>query len=221
MSVTDGKTTDSDTCQVIVDRNLAARLNIVKNFEKESISYQEGIKLNLKYRDNNSITIEVTGNITSSAVVAITLDSYTMTLFENEELIVKYDGKMITHSELINIVRSNNKYPEFNLSVFFDNIQIILYIPTFSTHTITLVKVEKPIQYNPESPGGNRDLLWITVFIIIIVIILVSFLLAYSFKRAENLKYYSKLKLDDENKFEFGVIIKPGHINWEEYDSEK
>lgn len=223
LRVTDGNTTDNDTCLIVVSNRLAVRLNIVKNRETSSIVYQKDIFLHFKKRDNNSITIEVSGELTTSALVIFTIDYYTMLVLVEDEVIVKFDDLIINNSNIIDMVTSKLELPLYNISIFNNSLRIIVYIPHFSTHTIQIEKVKGADideRTQPVKPKKDVLIFWILIIIIILVI---SFVLTYSYKRIENMKFYSKLRIDDEtvNIISHNNSKKKIKINWEDYDSEK
>lgn len=224
LTVDDGNTSDSDTCTIIVDQKLAARMDIVKNRKTKTINLLRGIELSFQYRDNDTITLQTSGNLTSSAIIFVTLDSFTFMKFESEEIIVKFDDKVVKQSDLIELIKAEGNTPLYNISIFYNTLQFFMYIPHFFTHTITIEKVKKEESMPPDEPEIDDFLhiYWLELSIcILLIILLISFMLAYSYQKAEKIKFYNTIKVDDEVKIDLFERIKSNQINWEEYDSEK
>jgi hypothetical protein len=84
--------------------------------------------------------------------------------------------------------------------------------------------VENPIE--TEKLKSKRTEQNILIFLILIIIIIViSFVGIYSYRKFENLKYYDKLSIDDENLVSVisnnSIKTSKMKVNWEAYDSEK
>jgi hypothetical protein len=224
LTISDGKTFDNDTCRIIVNNSLAVTMDIVKNRKLNSKYYEPRFTLNLIHRDNSSITLEVNGTLKEGVLIAFSVDSYTMMVLEDDKLIVKFDDKIISNVDIIDLVSKNDELPIYNLSRFHSVFQIIIYIPHFSVHTIKIEKIEqedvpKPIKI-PDKDFSNWYLIsWLIGAILVFLI--VSFAMAYSYKKAEHLKYLKNLKSDDRPNIDFLTRLKNDKINWEDYDSEK
>jgi hypothetical protein len=222
LTVSDGETTDIDTFFLIVNQNLAAQMTINKSRVVNILSYEKSVKLGLRDRDSNSVTLDLYGNLTTGALVMFTIDSYTMMVFNDDEILVKFDDQIIEQSNIIDLVGSEGNEPLYNLSIWKNEFRFILYIPYFSLHTITVEKVEdldKPSQDLKKKQKQDFILFWIVITIIIILGII--FILAHSYKKSEDLKYYNKLNFDDEGKIMCLKFIENGTIDWEDYDSER
>jgi hypothetical protein len=222
LTVTDNKTTDADTCLIIVDSLLAVEMGIIKNKVEFHRNYYKEIALNLKSVDNRSLKFEVNGSLQDNALVSLTFDPYTMMIFDDEEIIVKFDNVEIENLEMVNVVNSIENQPKYNISKSYDKIRILLNIPHFSSHIITVEKIKKETQEFPPESHQKDELawIWISIFgIICILIIGVCYILAYSLKKGEADKFYRKLSIDADS--EIIDKIKRENIDWEDYDSEK
>jgi hypothetical protein len=219
--ISNGQNTDLDICKVIVDKDLATSMDIVRNRKKNPVMYKKDISLEVVHSTNESIIIEINGSLKSGAVVSFAIDSYTMILFENEKILIKFDDLEVNPSSLEEIVTSKGDLPLYNISMLYNSLHISIYIPSFSVHRISIEKVQEPsVTDEPVKDSSN----WIKIsvsIILIVVLIIISFILTYSYKITKDQKYYSSLKIDDERNVEFFNRIKNKHIDWEEYDSEK
>lgn len=222
LMVSDGETSDIDTFLMIVNQNLAAQMNIIRNRALNFISYESSVKLSLSHRDHNSVVIDVSGNLSSSAVVLFTIDSYTMMVFDDDEIIVKFDNRNIIESNIKELINSKGSDPLYNISIWKNELRIIVYIPHFSIHTIAVEKEEKLDDQSQDFIEESiQDYIILWAAIIIIFILSIIFILAYSYKKSEDMKYYNKLNFDDEEKINYLKFIENGTIDWEDYDSER
>jgi hypothetical protein len=224
LTVSDGNTTDSDTCQIIVNEILASQIEIEKNREIYSKTFQDTIIFKLNRSDNKSINLELRDNVTSNVIVTCIVDSYTLTLFNHEELIIEIDGTVIDEAPLIDLVYTTSNTPLWNASSIFNRIRIVLYIPDISFHQIEVLKVDKSVSPPEIEPEPDGYPIWIInsfYIIFVIVLIVISFLFSYSYKKEKDTKYYSHLNLDDDISFYPSIKSKKDKIIWENYDSEK
>ena len=142
-----------------------------------------------------------------------------MVLFK-DEVVITFDDLIIDQSNIVNMLTSKSNLPLYNITIFNNSLQISVYIPHFSTHIIEVKRVERlDIDKEPQSvPKYGLFFLWALLGIFVIIISIISI---YSYRRIESLKYYNKLRIDDETvNMAINEKLKK-RINWEDYDSEK
>jgi PKD repeat protein len=220
LTVSNGNTTDSDSCLVIVNEDMAASMDIIKSARSNPKYYTDRITIELIHRDNDTLILELNGTLKEGAIVSFTIDTYTMLVFEYEELSIKYDEIIIQNVDLIDLVNSNDKVPLYNISRLDNYLQITLYIPSFSVHKITIEKVKT--SSIPGKQDRPREMQWLySIFLVFFMLIfIISFGLAYSYKKTKTQKFYSSLKIDDETVIDFSNRPNKRQIDWEDYDSE-
>ncbi len=154
----------------IENKTVAAEVNIgVGNQETKSIDS------NIEVHTDNSIgdTVSVTvGSKTESGpkVIIFNLNSTTIDAANVKYLHITYDGHSIAPATDVNAVLhpKNTDEPSYAIIVTQNGAQILVSIPHFSTHTITISKISKVISPVPEFPFAILALM-IGIFSIILI----------------------------------------------------
>ena len=141
-----------------------------KVFEHEIIIYDSVTIPNLEVEKGN-ISIIVSGDESSSAktiAIATDLDVFDIT----KDFIVEYDSKEIKMADnLVDALNPNNDgiHAEYLITIGTDGIEILISIPHFSEHEITIsnLQPEGLVEELVESAGGvNAVILYISICII-------------------------------------------------------
>lgn len=119
----------------------------------------------------NSVNITVSAtNQTGPKVILVNLNSTTIDVSSIKYLHVLYDGKVITPADNIDQVlhATSSDDPHYSILITTNGAQVLISIPHFSTHTITLDSLSKVIPAIPEFPFAMLALMIGTFSIILI-----------------------------------------------------
>lgn len=112
---------------------------------EDVIAYQE-ISMSCSYLNQKTLKIIVSADFQEGKVVVVNIYQNTLPISRETDIIVQFDGRKISSvdsvEELIDLVGSEAKY-----CIFFggNGIVFLIYIPHFSTHTITIGEFIEPI----------------------------------------------------------------------------
>lgn len=135
------------------NETIAAEINIGnQNVETQSIDHN--IQVNIQNSsDTVNITISAT-NQTGPKVILVNLNSTTIDVANIKYLHIMYDGHRITPAanvvEILHTTSSDE--PHYAILITQSGAQILISVPHFSTHTITIDKISKVIPAVPEFP---------------------------------------------------------------------
>jgi hypothetical protein len=119
----------------------------------------------------NSVNISVSAtNQTGPKVILVNLNSTTIDVSSIRYLHVLYDGKVITPADNVDQVihATSSDDPHYAILITTNGAQVLISIPHFSTHTITLDSLSKVIPAIPEFPFAILALM-IGIFSIILI----------------------------------------------------
>jgi len=144
--------------------------NVSNKIEHEVMIYNGVMISNLEAEQEN-ISFIISGDEGSSGkTIAITTDLYIFDITAN--LVVKYDGEIIKMANSISDVLNPNDdgiHAEYIITIGTDGIEILISIPHFSEHEITIstLQPEGPIDEIVESVGGiNAIMLYLSICIV-------------------------------------------------------
>jgi len=139
-------------------------------YDHEILIYN-GVEINPIKIDKNNISIIISGDENSTGkTIAITtaLDMFDLT----NDLVIKYDDELIKMADSISDVLNPNDdgiHAEYLITIGTDGIEILISIPHFSEHEITIStsQPEGPIDEIVESVGGiNAIMLYLSICIV-------------------------------------------------------
>lgn len=132
---------------------IAAEVNI-GNQNAETQSFDHNIQVNIQ---NSSDTVNITVSATDQTgpkIILVNLNSTTIDVANIKYLHIMYDGHRITPAasgaEILHTTSSDE--PHYAILITQSGAQILISIPHFSTHTITIDKISKVIPAVPEFP---------------------------------------------------------------------
>jgi len=144
--------------------------NVSNKIEHEVMIYNGVVISNLEAEQEN-ISFIISGDEGSSGkTIAITTDLHIFDITAN--LVVKYDGEIIKMANSISDVLNPNDdgiHAEYIITIGTDGIEILISIPHFSEHEITIstLQPEGPIDEIVESVGGiNAIMLYLSICIV-------------------------------------------------------
>ncbi len=152
------------------NQTIAAEVEI-GNGTVDHKSIDNNIVVKTENSSSNSVSITVSAtNQTGPKVILVNLNSTTIDVSSIKYLHVLYDGKVITPAENVDQVLhgSSSDDPHYAILITQNGAQVLISIPHFSTHTITLDSLSKVIPAIPEFPFAILALIIATFSIILI-----------------------------------------------------
>ncbi len=152
------------------NQTIAAEVEI-GNGTVDHKSIDNNIIVKTENSSSNSVSITVSAtNQTGPKVILVNLNSTTIDVSSIKYLHVLYDGKVITPAENVDQVLHGSSLddPHYAILITQNGAQVLISIPHFSTHTITLDSLSKVIPVIPEFPFAILALIIATFSIILI-----------------------------------------------------
>jgi len=150
---------------------IAAEVDINnENIGTQSIDNNVSVKTEHPTNDTVNITVSASTQ-TGPKVLLINLNSTTIDVANMKYIDVRYDGNHITPAANVNEVlhSSSSDQPHYAILVTQSGAQILVSIPHFSTHTITVSKINKVMpSIVPEFPSVYTLVLLISILSIIV-----------------------------------------------------
>ncbi len=225
LTVTDGNTNDSDTCTIIVSKRFACHIEIIKSQVRNYNTFYDNINLELKERKDKSFIFSIEGTLKTNAIIGICIDSHSMLINSTKEIRLKYDNKIINDIPLINVISAKDKSASYNVTYHNNKIYLIVNVPEFSQHLITIEKIDTSIKDEPGRKRIQEDFhifVYMGILIVaIVLVIIITYFRILAINKMNEEKFYSKMRIDDEIKLELFEKLKSRNINWEDYDSDK
>ena len=134
------------------NQTIAAEIEI-NNGNVDHKSIDNNIIVKTENSSNNSVNITVSAtNQTGPKVILVNLNSTTIDVSSIKYLHVLFDGKVITPAENVDQVLhgTSSDDPHYAILITQNGAQVLISIPHFSTHTITLDSLSKVIPVVPE-----------------------------------------------------------------------
>lgn len=152
------------------NQTIAAEVEI-GNGTVDHKSIDNNIVVQTANSSDNSVNITVSAtNQTGPKVILVNLNSTTIDVSSIKYLHVLYDGKVITPADNVDQVlhATSSDDPHYSILITANGAQVLISIPHFSTHTITLDSLSKVIPAIPEFPFAMFALMIGTFSIILI-----------------------------------------------------
>lgn len=152
------------------NQTIAAEIEI-DNGNVDHKSIDNNIVVQTANSSANSVNITVSAtNQTGPKVILVNLNSTTIDVSSIKYLHVLYDGKVITPADSVDQVLhgTSSDDPHYAILITTSGAQVLISIPHFSTHTITLDSLSKVIPAIPEFPFAILALM-IGIFSIILI----------------------------------------------------
>jgi hypothetical protein len=149
---------------------IAAEIEIGNgNVDHKSIDNNIVVQTTNSSANSVNITVSAT-NQTGPKVILVNLNSTTIDVSSIKYLHVLYDGKVITPEDNVDQVlnTTSSDDPHYSILITSNGAQVLISIPHFSTHTITLDSLSKVIPAIPEFPFAILALM-IGIFSIILI----------------------------------------------------
>ena len=146
-----------DTADIVrakSNQTIAAEINVInQTIQTQSIDNSVSVKTNNTSSDSLSLTVSASSQ-TSPKVVLINLGTTSINVANLKDLEIMYDGKSIQPAtdvySLLHV--KNTDDPKYAIVVTQSEVQILVSVPHFSTHTITITNMSKVILAIPEFP---------------------------------------------------------------------
>jgi len=142
----------SDIAEAKTNQTIAAQVNIGAGSVDEK-SIDNNIVLKVENTTNDAVNMTVSASSQSGPkVILINLNSTTIDVANIKYLHIMYDGQPITPAVSVSDVLhpTSSSQPHFAILVTQSGAQILISIPHFSTHTITITSLSKVIPSVPE-----------------------------------------------------------------------
>ena len=152
------------------NQTIAAEIEI-GNGNVDHKSIDNNIVVNTENSSSNSVNITVSAtNQTGPKDILVNLNSTTIDVSSIKYLHVLYDGKVITPAENVDQVLhgTSSDDPHYAILITQNGAQVLISIPHFSTHTITLDSLSKVIPAIPEFPFAVFALI-IGIFSVVLI----------------------------------------------------
>lgn len=144
----------TDIEEAKTNQTIAAEVDIDQgNVNQKSIDNSVTVKTENSTSDTVNLTVSAT-NQTGPKVILINLNSTTIDVANVKYLHVMYDGNPIAPAANIDEIlhTTSSDQPHYAILITQSGAQILISIPHFSTHTITLSSISKVISPVPEFP---------------------------------------------------------------------
>ncbi|MHB8545565.1 MAG: PEFG-CTERM sorting domain-containing protein [Nitrosotalea sp.] len=136
------------------NETIAAEVNVgIGNVDHKSIDSNVTVKTENFTNDSVAITVNASSG-TGPKVILINLNSTTIDVANVKYLHVMYDGHLITPAANVDEIlhATSSDQPHYAILITQSGAQILVSIPHFSTHTITLSSISKVMPTVPEFP---------------------------------------------------------------------
>jgi plastocyanin len=151
------------------NQTIAAEVNIGTNANTTSIDNNVSVKTTQNTPDSLGVQVSAT-NQTGPKVIAFNLAATTINVANLKDLGIMYDGKLISPAPNMDAIlhAKPTDNPSFAIVVTQSGIQVLVLVPHFSTHTITITNMTKVIPAVPEFPVTILVLIIATLAIVLI-----------------------------------------------------
>jgi hypothetical protein len=152
------------------NQTIAAEVNVVnQTVQTTSINSNVSVQTNNTSPDSLSISVSAPSQ-TSPKVIVVNIAATTIDIANLKDLGVMYDGVPIPPASNIDSIlhAKSTDSPSFAIVITQSGAQILILIPHFSTHTITITNMSKVIPAVPEFPFTLLTLIIATFSIVLI-----------------------------------------------------
>ncbi len=147
--------------KAFVQSQLAGEISVLVRNDTaiyNTMQYQNQFRINLMEAQQNRIMLQVSSDDHEGRLVVMTMDKETLEL-QNRELMVKMDGTAIREGSLSDVLNANGQQgvnATFCLLAQGDISQVLVYFPSFSTHSLS---VEAVVADTNANIFGQMDLI--------------------------------------------------------------
>ena len=134
------------------NQTIAAEIN-VRNDRAETTSIDNNVTVQTTNTTSDSLGVKVSAaSQTGPKVIVFNLNATTINVSNLKDLGVMYDGKLISPAPNMDAIlhAKSTDNPSFAIVVTQSGVQVLVLVPHFSTHTITLTNMSKVIPAVPE-----------------------------------------------------------------------
>ncbi len=152
------------------NQTIAAEVNVGSN-QAQTTSIDNNVSVQTTSNTPDSLNVNVSASSqTGPKVIAFNLNATTINVANLKDLGVMYDGKLISPAPNMDAIlhAKPTDNPSFAIVVTQSGIQVLVLVPHFSTHTITLTNMSKVIPSVPEFPFTAIVLVIATFSIVLI-----------------------------------------------------
>jgi len=156
--------------QAKTNQTIAAEVNFGGN-QSQTTSIDNNVSVKTTQNTPDSLGVQVTAtNQTGPKVIVFNLNATTINLQNLKDLGVMYDGKLIQPAPNMDAIlhAKPTDNPSFAIVVTQSGIQVLVLVPHFSTHSITIMNMSKVIPAVPEFPF-TAIVLMIATFSIVLI----------------------------------------------------
>ena len=155
--------------QAKASQTIAAEVNVGTNQSTTTIDNNVSVQTTSNTPDSLNVNVSASSQ-TGPKVIAFNLAATTINVQNLKDLGVMYDGKLIQPAPNMDAIlhAKPTDNPSFAIVVTQSGVQVLVLVPHFSTHSITITNMSKIIQAVPEFPFAVVVLIIATFSIVLI-----------------------------------------------------
>ena len=156
--------------QAKASQTIAAEVNVGSN-QSQTTSIDNNVSVQTTSSTPDSLNVSVSASSqTGPKVIAFNLNATTINVANLKDLGVMYDGKLIQPAPNMDAIlhAKPTDNPSFAIVVTQSGVQVLVLVPHFSTHSITITNMSKVIPAVPEFPFAILALMIATFSIVLI-----------------------------------------------------
>jgi len=156
--------------QAKASQTIAAEVNVGAN-QSQTTSIDNNVSVHTNNSTSNEINISVSApDQTGPKVIMFNLSATTINVQNLKDLGIMYDGKPIPPAPNMDAIlhAKPTDSPSFAIVVTQSGVQVLVLVPHFSTHSITITNMSKVIPTVPEFPFATLALIIATFSIVLI-----------------------------------------------------
>ncbi len=155
--------------QAKANQTIAAEVNVGINQSTTTIDNNVSVQTTSNTPDSLNINVSASSQ-TGPKVIAFNLEATTINVQNLKDLGVMYDGKPISPAPNIDAIlhAKSTDNPSFAIIVTQSGVQVLVLVPHFSTHSITITNMSKVIPAIPEFPFSILALIIATFSIVLV-----------------------------------------------------
>lgn len=137
--------------QAKANQTIAAEVNVGANQSTTTIDNNVSVQTTSNTPDSLNVNVSASSQ-TGPKVIAFNLNATTVNVSNLKDLGVMYDGKLIQPAPNMDAIlhAKPTDSPSFAIVVTQSGVQVLVLVPHFSTHSITIMNMSKVIQVVPE-----------------------------------------------------------------------
>jgi predicted secreted protein with PEFG-CTERM motif len=157
--------------QAKTNQTIAAEVNVGDN-QSQTTSIDNNVSVQTTSNTPDSLNVNVSASSqTGPKVIAFNLNATTINVANLKNLGVVYDGKLIQPAPNMDAIlhAKPTDSPSFAIVVTQSGVQVLVLVPHFSTHSITIINMSKVIPAVPEFGQITTMMLAIAIVSVIVV----------------------------------------------------